>query len=535
MKIKSIKFTNHPILGNLLLDFCDLSGNPVDTVIIAGENGTGKSTLLNEIYDILTGNIHCDVLMKAEIGGREVSFKYFLKSLGSGQVIWSLMVGNTNVSISSNPHKAHFAAIFSDVDIHFTSEPISSVTALDIDKQNTSRRSKPNLSREIQQLLVDIQALDDARLSQMIRQHAGETICIDDSMLSGRLDRFISAFDYMYDGTLKYDGIENTGNRKAIVFRRNGKKVYLDNLSSGEKQIIYRGSFLLRDRNALNGVVVLLDEPEISMHPEWQKRIMNFYRRMFTNTSGKQTSQIFAVTHSPFIVHNEHRENDKVIVLTRAEQGTIVVSDKPEYYSCNTVEAISDAFHHRWYMPERNTVYVEGTTDERYLQCVIDTFDLQVPFDIKWIGHLSSSGQEEFTGADSLDKAYKFSLAAGYQFEQVFLFDCDVKKKAADSNHSHTRIMPRFENSRFKVGIENALCIDSIENIDWSEFYEEKVSMGDYGEVKKLTFFRKQHFCEYICTLDIDTRKQVFANLHAVVLDLVSGMDGKNPSCSTFS
>ena len=46
MKLKSIRFKEHPVLGNLFVDFCDSDGNAVDTILIAGENGTGKSTLL---------------------------------------------------------------------------------------------------------------------------------------------------------------------------------------------------------------------------------------------------------------------------------------------------------------------------------------------------------------------------------------------------------------------------------------------------------------------------------------------------------
>ena len=53
IKIKSIKFQKYPVLGNLCLDFCDKNGNPADTIIIAGENGKGKTTILNEIEKIL--------------------------------------------------------------------------------------------------------------------------------------------------------------------------------------------------------------------------------------------------------------------------------------------------------------------------------------------------------------------------------------------------------------------------------------------------------------------------------------------------
>lgn len=43
--IRKVLFVNHPILKNLSLDFCDLDGNAVGTVILAGENGVGESTV----------------------------------------------------------------------------------------------------------------------------------------------------------------------------------------------------------------------------------------------------------------------------------------------------------------------------------------------------------------------------------------------------------------------------------------------------------------------------------------------------------
>ena len=44
MKLRKIKWNNHPILGNLELNFVNpLSNTPYDTIVIAGENGTGKT------------------------------------------------------------------------------------------------------------------------------------------------------------------------------------------------------------------------------------------------------------------------------------------------------------------------------------------------------------------------------------------------------------------------------------------------------------------------------------------------------------
>lgn len=72
---------------------------------------------------------------------------------------------------------------------------------------------------------------------------------------------------------LKYSRVENMDGHKAILFEKNGKLIQIDALSSGEKQIVYRGCFLLKDANAMNGAFVFIDEPEISLHPKWQMKV----------------------------------------------------------------------------------------------------------------------------------------------------------------------------------------------------------------------------------------------------------------------
>jgi ATPase subunit of ABC transporter with duplicated ATPase domains len=54
MKIQKVKWKDHPILKDLMLGFIDgKSGQPFETITFAGENGTGKSTVLEEISSFL--------------------------------------------------------------------------------------------------------------------------------------------------------------------------------------------------------------------------------------------------------------------------------------------------------------------------------------------------------------------------------------------------------------------------------------------------------------------------------------------------
>lgn len=54
MKIKKVKWSNHPILGNLELDFTNqVTGEPFSNILFAGENGSGKTTILETISTFL--------------------------------------------------------------------------------------------------------------------------------------------------------------------------------------------------------------------------------------------------------------------------------------------------------------------------------------------------------------------------------------------------------------------------------------------------------------------------------------------------
>lgn len=100
----------------------------------------------------------------------------------------------------------------------------------------------------INQLLVDIQALDDADIAKKLRENP--TISYSDINIDERMNRFKNAFGRIFDN-LEYSGIDNQNGKKVVLFKKHGELIPIDSLSSGEKQIVYRGCFLLRDINAL--------------------------------------------------------------------------------------------------------------------------------------------------------------------------------------------------------------------------------------------------------------------------------------------
>lgn len=53
MKIRKVKWDNHPILKKLELNFVKSDNTTYNSIIIAGENGVGKTSILQTINTFL--------------------------------------------------------------------------------------------------------------------------------------------------------------------------------------------------------------------------------------------------------------------------------------------------------------------------------------------------------------------------------------------------------------------------------------------------------------------------------------------------
>lgn len=170
-KIRKIKFQEHPILKNLELDFCGKDGKAFDTIIFAGENGTGKSTIINALYEIASHTVKYPVLVEFEYKGKIFSIRYYLKEINGTNYIYANDEQGMNTYIGSDDIKNRypFSGIFSDVDINFHADDVSTVTSLTLDSIKDSRRSTEKLPTQINQLLVDIQSMDDGELARAYR------------------------------------------------------------------------------------------------------------------------------------------------------------------------------------------------------------------------------------------------------------------------------------------------------------------------------------------------------------------------------
>ena len=74
--------------------------------------------------------------------------------------------------------------------------------------------------------------------------------------------------------------------------------------------------------------LVLIDEPEISLHPNWQMKYLSFLRELFSH-SEYATCHILIATHSHFLISDLKGDSSKIIGLKRAGR-EIEIIDLPK-------------------------------------------------------------------------------------------------------------------------------------------------------------------------------------------------------------
>lgn len=92
--------------------------------------------------------------------------------------------------------------------------------------------------------------------------------------------------------------------------------------------------------------IVLLDEPETHLHPAWGRHLLPAAQALLPN------SQIFVVTHSPFMISSV---NDGWIHILRSDDAGLVEPERP--IPCSKGDSYLDAVEHvlgleEWYDPE---------------------------------------------------------------------------------------------------------------------------------------------------------------------------------------
>ncbi|WP_289114395.1 AAA family ATPase [uncultured Bacteroides sp.] len=101
-------------------------------------------------------------------------------------------------------------------------------------------------------------------------------------------------FQDMIDELFSYTNKKIDRKSNDIVFYQNGERLLPYKLSSGEKQmLVILLTVLVRDDDHC---VLFMDEPEASLHIEWQQKLIGMIRNLNPNV------QLILTTHSPAVI-----------------------------------------------------------------------------------------------------------------------------------------------------------------------------------------------------------------------------------------
>jgi predicted ATP-dependent endonuclease of OLD family len=278
MKKKEVNYIKQlEIKGLWGLYNVNLKLNP-DVNIIVGENGTGKSTILM-ILKMVAG-ISVDAINRKRFQTNSVNATW-ITDLGEqvfeGKLSSSVLVGNpaswTNSWQGKKPENiiVNYIATFDRT----------------LYKQNEfDEKNKPFIQTHLDKELDEQLTLYTQYQNRLLKksENRGKNL---NELFKPTNKRFV----------------ESEEDSRPSILLSNGEKLSLFQLSSGEKQLlIILFTVLCQDEKPS---ILLLDEPEISLHTRWQHELIEIIRSLNPNC------QVIAMTHSPSIFNDGWR--DKVI------------------------------------------------------------------------------------------------------------------------------------------------------------------------------------------------------------------------------
>lgn len=259
MHLNEIKIRNHPILKDLDINLInEKTGKPYSVVVLIGENGCGKTTLLNELFHYNDSKYIVEKQGRIDIVGDLGFHPLFLRQN-------SLYTLSQNEIVNKiNGNKGPF--------------PIDSNNDLIGGKNPYSLRRSSNINT--QTFGKDIVSLFK-----------------DDAILDAYLNNKISKIKCGGEALKLIDGSTS--------------EIDLTKLSSGQQEILLK-------MNVLQNIVVatdyiLFDEPETSLHPRWQKHIVKFFKELVSNQDG-DVPQMFIATHSEKVLESLLNMDDALII-----------------------------------------------------------------------------------------------------------------------------------------------------------------------------------------------------------------------------
>lgn len=328
MKIEKIHIKNVKGIKDLKLSF-KKDNEILDIIVLAGVNGSGKTTILESIKDFFNNkNINYDEPKKSNVN-LNIFFEDFEKknieeaeksSNNYKQPLWNFF----NALRSYNYEKYNNNGLYQNLIAKRFDIPPKIIYVPANNSFGLVETASTTLSREYQFInYVDSVLMRDIPSYIATRRNYLATIEEDLTMkeVTNKVVNEINRIFSILELDVKLKGFSKDEKTMPIFKNSAGEEFNINNLSSGEKQLFLRtlSIKMLEPKNS----IILIDEPELSLHPKWQQRIIEVYKKIGEN------NQIIIATHSPHILGSVSSEN--IFILYRDEKGKIEAKTGEKY------------------------------------------------------------------------------------------------------------------------------------------------------------------------------------------------------------
>lgn len=291
MKIRKLKIKNYKIFDDVEFDFTDAEGNTLDTIVLAGVNGCGKTTVL-EIIRAFFNNDFSDEFNKSEIifeveikfeDGRWKDFNTMLPRLSykKSEPGWAVTVFNFIANKNSITPVNQILLYSKFVGPHGVYFPIKV-------KQNSSRRHFFHF--QIGEMNRDLKMAK----SEWLKIARDEVFKNKNLPPKTAIENQIQILTHALSGLELNTRLVDLESEELVFESSNGQRLFFDELSHGEQHLYFRAIYL--SLLNLKDAIIMVDEPEAAFHPTWQQKIAQLYRNVGEN------NQVFMATHSPHIM-----------------------------------------------------------------------------------------------------------------------------------------------------------------------------------------------------------------------------------------
>ena len=336
MKIKNLHIEEYNGLENLDINF-ESEGKVLDLIVLAGINGSGKTRVLEsirywfEMFRSKAVNVELfyeenerevlESLMNSE-GLTEVE-KEAQKDIEFTDCLKNIKFYNYDYRHNKTENQNYNSKIISRSFGKLKIFPKIIYVPTEINFEEI-KKAQTNLKKEYSFInIVDSYEIKDipSYIATRISKVANEEEDLTMGQVRKKVFEEINGIFEILELDVKLSEISKDENSMPIFTDSSGKKFGINELSSGEKQLFLRtlAIKMLEPENS----IIMIDEPELSLHPKWQQKIVDVYRKIGKN------NQIILATHSPHILGSVEKEN--IILLEKNENGIVKVKTGDEF------------------------------------------------------------------------------------------------------------------------------------------------------------------------------------------------------------